>query len=384
MRILDRGIAALGAALVLGGVGLALRKAPAPTAIRAEQAGPQRGPSNGTSAHVFVLESARGVDDNGDPIAIAQSDVVDLEVTAAGKIGARRVVGTIPRSPRGAVRGVVDGAGTVFVIANEEDRDYGASLFRVEGGRVVKLTEGALRGSRPLVANGVAYAELGAEGVAGEGEVRVDDLQVVAFDSSGAKSVLYAGRAFALHLAGTDADGDLLVYDVRPEGAAIVTVSRQGRVLRRDSVEPFARDFTRDGARLVFANHAPATADHDTPWTVEALDLVHHTQTVIHEERAFQPAPFAFGGATWFTASSSENGKESRIFHGQRPAPLATGDFAAMEAIDGAGAHALVRRAGGGEETLVFLDVASGIETPLDDERSTASPIGFVGGEVVR
>ncbi len=388
MRILDRGIAVLGAALVLGGVALAMQKqatdGDARRRISAERNSTKIGDSKGKSSQFFLLESARDIDANGDPVAVVQTDVVAIEVAASGKIANRRVVGSVPRSPRGSVRGVVDGAGMVFVIANEEDRDFGASLYKVDGGRVVKLTDGALRGSRPLVANGVVYTELGAEGAASDGEVRVDDLQVAAFDASGAKSVVYAGRTFALHLAGTDRDGDLLIYDVRPDGAAIVTVSRQGRVLRRDAVEPFARDFTRDGDRLVFANHAPSTPDHEPPWTVEALDLVHHTQTVLHEERAFQPAPFAFGGTAWFTASSPENGNETRMFRGRVPAPLAAAEFTAMEAIDAAGAHALVRHEEARGDRLMFVDLNGARETPLDEDGMMRAVVGFAGGEVVR
>jgi hypothetical protein len=413
MRILDRGIAVLGAALVLGGVALAMQKqgtdGNARGRISAERRSTKIGDSKGTSSQFFLLESTRDVDANGDPVAVVQSDVVAIEVAASGKIASRRVVGSVPRSPRGSVRGVVDGAGTVFVVANEEDRDFGASLYKVDGGRVIKLTDGALRGSRPLVANGAVYTELGAEGpvrsrppanslgvasretagplpqgAAGDGEVRVDDLQVAAFDASGAKSIIYAGRAFALHLAGTDRDGDLLIYDVRPDGAAIVTVTRQGRVLRRDSVEPFARDFTRDGERLVFANHTRSTPDHETPWTVEALDLVHHTQTVLHEERAFQPAPFAFDGTTWFTASSPENGNETRMFRGRVPAPIAGGQFTAMEAIDAAGAHALVRHEEARGDRLMFVDLNGATETPLDEDGTLRTVLGFAGGEVVR
>jgi hypothetical protein len=409
MRILDRGIAALGAALVLGGVALAMQKQAtdgnARGRISAERTPTKIGDSTGKSSQFFLLETARGIDANGDPIAASQTDAVAFEVAAGGKITSRRVIGSVPRSPRGSVRGVVDGAGTVFVVANEEDRDFGASLYKVDGGRVVKLTDGALRGSRPLVVNGAVYTELGTEGpvrsrppanslaeasreTAGplpqgatrDGEVRVDDLQVAAFDASGAKSVVYAGRAFALHLTGTDAYGDLLIYDVRPDGAAIVTVDRQGRVLRRDSVEPFARDFTRDGERLVFANHAPATPDQETPWTVEALDVVHHTQTVLHEERAFQPAPFAFRGTTWFTATDAKNSGEVRVFRGRVPAPIAGGQFKAMEAIDAEGAHALVRH----EDRLVFVDLNGAAETPLDEDGTLRTVLGFAGGEVVR
>ena len=101
MRILDRGIAVLGAALVLGGVALAMQKqatdGDARRRISAERNSTKIGDSKGKSSQFFLLESARDIDANGDPVAVVQTDVVAIEVAASGKVANSRVVGSGPR-----------------------------------------------------------------------------------------------------------------------------------------------------------------------------------------------------------------------------------------------------------------------------------------------
>jgi hypothetical protein len=72
------------------------------------------------------------------------------------------------------------------------------------------------------------------------------------------------------------------------------------------------------------------------------------------------------------------------MFRGRVPAPLAAAEFTAMEAIDAAGTHALVRHEEARGDRLMFVDLNGAGETPLDEDGMMRAVVGFAGGEVVR
>jgi hypothetical protein len=178
--------------------------------------------------------------------------------------------------PGGMVRGaLLPGHGAV-VVADRlpgRDRSWGASLLRVDAGAVVELCDRVDHASRPLVtADGRVVVARGRAGaIARAGELRTDELTIEEIDASGTARVLWRGRGYQAHLAGTW-NGEVIVYHVFAGGASLLAVPLDGGRARTvlPSLLPFARDFSVDAGELAFAERDEARADR---WVVDVVDL---------------------------------------------------------------------------------------------------------------
>jgi hypothetical protein len=171
---------------------------------------------------------------------------------------------------------VVPGSTTVVAVADRapgSDRSFASGLVRLApGAEPVWLCDRVVMASRPLVWRGRVLVARGRAGAAPvEGAYRVDDLTIDEIDlGGGAPRTLHGMRGYLLYLVGVAGD-EVLVYRVRPDGADIVALARDGRTRTVvPSLAPFARDFAVDAGSLSYENR------HETDpkrWVVERVDV---------------------------------------------------------------------------------------------------------------
>ena len=303
------------------------------------------------------------------------------------------VLATIPHPPGAVVRGDARGE-RIVVVADDAlatDRDWGATLYRVEaGGSGARAVLGGVgHASRPLVGDdGLVYVERGSSGPmptddqARAGHLRDDAISIAAVDDAGSAKSVYSATGYALHLCGA-VGNELVVYRVRFGGADLLAVDRRSGASRLvTELPPYARDFTIDRSRVavVFSNR-DATDVHR--WVVDRVDLATGQTTELHAENDSAPAPFALAsGGFAFTAP----GRRGLAFDGGDPvAPLGAG-FDATQAESADGAWLLVAHvpmSGYDETVALHRRTTRVIRLTSRDERIDA--IGFVdGGSVVR
>lgn len=162
-------------------------------------------------------------------------------------------------------------------VANARDLSFADALLRLEAGQPARvLVDRVVHGSRPLVtAEGRVFVARGLPGPWPENprEMRVDALSIVEVaPDTGRTRTVYEASGYATFLAGA-LGRELLVYEVRPDGARLLAVHADTLAVRvlLPALAPLARDFVVDGTRrrLLFTQGEPGAPT----WHVAAVDL---------------------------------------------------------------------------------------------------------------
>jgi hypothetical protein len=288
---------------------------------------------------------------------------------------------------RGDARG-----GVAWIVADEDPRlpDWGAALFEVAGQGTRRVLGRVGHAGRPLAsASGRVFVERGRPGALPtvdeikQGMLRVDPITIDEYDpKTRLTRELYASNAYALHIAGEHA-GELVVYRVAPEGAALLAIDEASGTSRVIApILPFARDFSIDERRgaVVFSNRDVVDAH---VWTIERVDLASGARTRLHAVRGEQPAALALpGGGVAFTADGPD-GHGGLVVDGHAMAPLGRGfDAPTLATSDGALLAVEHRERGGFDRSLV-VEAASGRAVRVgNDERVTILALGSATGGV--
>jgi hypothetical protein len=327
----------------------------------------------------------------------AQPGALALLVTRAGESESRLVfvdpsTGKLPDGgariahlPGAAVRGaLLPGRGAVVVAdrAPGADRSWGASLLRVDGDSVVELCDRVDHASRPLVtADGRVVVARGKVGsIARPGELRTDELTVEQIDptsgpASGAARVLWRGRGYQAHLAGSW-NGEVVIYHVRAGGASLEAIPLDGGRARTlvASLPPYARDFSVDAGELAFAGRDEERSDR---WVVDVVELASGARRRVHSSSSQVLAPRFWPGHTLAIAGEAR-GLE---LLGVGPRLPVSGGVVVVRATGSSGAAAWLHLPGRALPDVLLLDGDGRLRTRVEaPPRTHLEIVGFVGG----
>lgn len=326
----------------------------------------------------------------------------EIGVAQPGPDGLRRAQwGAVTHGPGAVVRGIVvptEGPRRVAVVAasgsvSAQGSDFDAALHVLENGLELPLSvEGLVRGSRPLawpdgslIVEGGNVGEVPDSVRAARGALREDHLFVDAVSGvDGRRRRLVEARGYALHVAGV-MGRRVVVERIDDAGAALllvdVTGSEPPRVITL--LPPFARDFSGDGASLVFVNR---DADERAIWAVQRATLVggRMETSTLTRQRGDAPAPFLL--ADGLLARTAPNrlglviGSERLSFGGDAfDAVVAANDDGTWMAVDHLPADPRA-------EEIFLVQRPRGAALPLRATGSRVEVLGFADapGRVVR
>jgi hypothetical protein len=168
------------------------------------------------------------------------------------------------------------------------DLSFSSALIRLEAGKPARvLADQLVYGSRPLVtAEGRVFVARGVAGVeptdAQQGW-RVDALTIDEIHpTTAARRLVYSTRGYLTFLAGSSGR-ELIVYEVAPSGARLISVQVDTLAVREivHSMVALARDFVVDAPRhrVLFTQGTPG----GDRWFVEQVDLISGASTRLAE-----------------------------------------------------------------------------------------------------
>lgn len=289
-------------------------------------------------------------------------------------------IAVVEHLPDAAVRGaLVPGRDTVLVVADRapvRDHSFDASLLRVEPGRAaLPLCDRVDHASRPLVtAGGRVFVARGRPGPARPDGYRIDELTVDEVDlASGATRVVFSGRGQHVSVQGA-VGGELVLYLVGATDAALLAAPMDGGAPRTivSGLAPFARDFTVDGARVIFQTRDEARRDL---WVIDRVDVRTGARERLVTAAVQHLAPFAWpGGDVAYDA-----GRGLALLRGGLRAPAGAGpDVVRAVAADGRRAAAWHYRPGEQHPDVLILDAAARLVERIPAPRATRLEIvGF-------
>lgn len=321
-------------------------------------------------------------------------DGFETEIAVANVTGNGATVsalGTLTHPRGAAIRGAVFGQDVAFVVAGTEaprNTTWNSALYRVSGGKVVKLCDGVEKATTPWVESSgrviVARGADGPEPTPAETQklvLRTDTLTLDEVDpATGAIRTLWKGQGYQAFVAARLPDDKLVVYHPTSAGASLFTLdpaSGATRVLA--SVAPFARDFSLDRVhgRLVFA-------DLGDRYQIVALDLASLAQKVLLSSGNEHLMPFALPSGDVAFSSEGDKGLAVLAATGQLRllSPLGDGSDAVTH-HDGrwvALRHTPASQTGDDPPRVVALDLEGGKAVPLPVPTAHfVEPFGFGG-----
>lgn len=289
----------------------------------------------------------------------AWSTVVGIaDVDPSRNAAPLRTIGFVDHEKGSAVRGALlpgrdAGSEVAMVVASVEaprGTSYDGALFRVEGGKAVRLCADVARAATPIVtATGRVIVARGVDGPEPAEEdvqkliLRVDDLSIDDVDpATGAIRTLWRGKGYQAFLGATiRAAGheEIVVYHSTPAGASLLALDPATATTRTllPHVVPFARDFSFDPVHsaLVFADLAPDGASYQ----VLSLDLSSSSAGVgvLHAAPNEHTMPLALPTGDVAFSSDGDHGLALLVRAGGPPrfrllSPLGDGSDAATHA----------------------------------------------------
>jgi len=322
------------------------------------------------------------------------TEVAVASIDPAQNVAAVTPLATITHERGSAIRGAAFGQ-VAFVVAKVEaprGTSYDSALYRVEGGKVVKLCEGVMGAATPWVTSTgrviVARGIDGKDPPASEAQklvLRTDELTLDDVDpTTGAVHTLWRGQGYQAFLGAKLGDDRLVVYHSHKSGAALFTLDpATGQTRALGPVAPFARDFSFDRvhSRLVFADLG---ADGRT-YEIVALDLASLASRVLYASPNEHLMPFALTSGDLVFSSDGDKGLASMVAGAQLRllSPLGDGSDAVTHEAGRWVALRHTPRAQTNDDPprVVAFDTGSGKVVPLGVPSSHfVEPFAFVAG----